>query len=137
VVACGVAGEVSPDGMQRLLNFSPWDEDACRDALARYVVRNLGDLAAVLAVDETRGGRVGLSGSPSTSKYSGTNPAAKPPSSPRSPTPPSRPYPPSSTPAETDTMTLPKTSQAATPLWRTCSKPYRVPDRPNNPDQPR
>ena len=32
------AGEVSPDGMQRLLNFSPWDEDAARDALARYVV---------------------------------------------------------------------------------------------------
>ena len=27
------AGDVSPDGMQRLLNFSPWDEDACRDAL--------------------------------------------------------------------------------------------------------
>src|SRR5258707_4861612 len=47
------AGDVSPDGMQRLLNFSPWDEDACRDALARYVARNLGDPAAVLAVDET------------------------------------------------------------------------------------
>lgn len=24
------AGEVSPDGMQRLLNFSPWDEDAAQ-----------------------------------------------------------------------------------------------------------
>ena len=47
------AGEVSPDGMQRLLNFSPWDEDACRDAVRRYVVRNLGDPGAVLAVDET------------------------------------------------------------------------------------
>ena len=47
------AGDVSPDGLQRLLNFSPWDQDACRDALARYVVRNLGDPAAVLAVDET------------------------------------------------------------------------------------
>jgi SRSO17 transposase len=47
------AGDVSPDGMQRLLNFSPWDEDACRDALVRYVLRNLGDPAAVLAVDET------------------------------------------------------------------------------------
>src|SRR5260370_42062225 len=32
------AGDVSPDGLQRLLNFSPWDEDACRDALRRYVV---------------------------------------------------------------------------------------------------
>jgi SRSO17 transposase len=47
------AGDASPDGMQRLLNFSPWDEDAGRDALARYVVRAMGDPAAVLAVDET------------------------------------------------------------------------------------
>jgi SRSO17 transposase len=47
------AGEVSPDGMQRLLNFSPWDQDACRDAVRRYVVKNLGDPGAVLAVDET------------------------------------------------------------------------------------
>ena len=47
------AGDASPDGMQRLLNFSPWDQDACRDALRSYVVRNLGDPAAVLAVDET------------------------------------------------------------------------------------
>jgi hypothetical protein len=39
--------------MQRLLDFSPWDEDAARDALARYVVRAMGDPAAVLAVDET------------------------------------------------------------------------------------
>jgi SRSO17 transposase len=47
------AGEVSPDGMQRLLNFSPWDEGAARNALARYVTRRMGDPAAVLAVDET------------------------------------------------------------------------------------
>jgi SRSO17 transposase len=42
------AGDVSPDGMQRLLNFSPWDQDACRDAVRRYVTRNLGDAGAVL-----------------------------------------------------------------------------------------
>jgi SRSO17 transposase len=48
-----LAGDASPDGMQRLLNFSPWDEDACRDAVARYVVANLGDPGAVLVVDET------------------------------------------------------------------------------------
>ena len=47
------AGDASPDGMQRLLNFSPWEEDAARDALARYVVKAMGDPAAVLAVDET------------------------------------------------------------------------------------
>jgi len=43
------AGDASPDGMQRLLNFSPWDEDAVRDALDRYAVKAMGDPAAVLA----------------------------------------------------------------------------------------
>ena len=47
------AGDVSPDGMQRLLNFSPWDEDAAGTRCARYVARSMGDPAAVLAVDET------------------------------------------------------------------------------------
>jgi hypothetical protein len=47
------ADDASPDEMQRLLNFSPWDEDAARNAVARCVVRAMGDLAAVLAVDET------------------------------------------------------------------------------------
>jgi SRSO17 transposase len=47
------AGDVSPDGLQRLLNFSPWDEDGCRDAVRRYVVRHQGVPGAVLAVDET------------------------------------------------------------------------------------
>jgi DDE superfamily endonuclease len=51
------AGDVSPDGMQRLLNFSPWDEDACRDAVRRYATRNLGDAGAVLVVDETGSSR--------------------------------------------------------------------------------
>src|SRR5260370_33149697 len=45
------AGDVSPDGMQRLLNFSPWDEDACRDALARDGARNVGAPAAVVGGD--------------------------------------------------------------------------------------
>ena len=39
--------------MQRLLKFSPWDEDAARDALTRYVISRMGDPAAVLAADET------------------------------------------------------------------------------------
>src|SRR6266849_10314087 len=47
------AGDVSPDGLQRLLNFSPSDEDACRDAIRRYVVRHLGDPGAVPAAEET------------------------------------------------------------------------------------
>ena len=47
------AGDATPDGLQKLLNSAPWDEDACRDALARYVVREFGDPGAVLAPDET------------------------------------------------------------------------------------
>ena len=66
------AGDVSPDGMQRLLNFSPWDEDACRDALARYVVRNLGDPAAVLAVDETGFLKKGTRSAGVARQYTGT-----------------------------------------------------------------
>ena len=66
------AGDVSPDGMQRLLNFSPWDEDACRDALARYVTRNLGDRAAVLAVDETGFLKKGKMSAGVARQYTGT-----------------------------------------------------------------
>jgi SRSO17 transposase len=47
------AGDATPGGMQRLLNFYAWDADAVRDAVARYVVSRLGDPAAVLVADET------------------------------------------------------------------------------------
>ena len=66
------AGDVSPDGMQRLLNFSPWDEDACRDAVRRYVVRSLGDPAAVLAVDETGFLKKGRMSAGVARQYTGT-----------------------------------------------------------------
>ena len=66
------AGDVSPDGMQRLLNFSPWDEDAARDALARYVVRAMGDPAAVLAVDETGFLKKGRMSAGVARQYTGT-----------------------------------------------------------------
>jgi SRSO17 transposase len=66
------AGDVSPDGMQRLLNYSPWDEDACRDALSRYVARCLGDPAAVLAVDETGFLKKGLMSAGVARQYTGT-----------------------------------------------------------------
>jgi SRSO17 transposase len=39
--------------MQRLLNFSPWDEGTARDALALHVAARMGDPAAVLAIDQT------------------------------------------------------------------------------------
>src|SRR5258708_3382367 len=66
------AGDASPDGMQRLLNFSPWDEDACRDAVRRYVTRNLGDPAAVLAVDETGFLKKGTGSAGVARQYTGT-----------------------------------------------------------------
>src|SRR5918994_1737210 len=47
------AGEVTPDGMQRLLNGSGWDADGVRDDLRDCVVAHLGDPAAVLVLDET------------------------------------------------------------------------------------
>jgi SRSO17 transposase len=46
------AGEVSPDGMQRLLRTADWDADAVRDELRSYVVEGLGP-GGVLIVDET------------------------------------------------------------------------------------
>jgi SRSO17 transposase len=46
------AGEISPDGMQRLLRSADWNADAVRDELRGYVVERLG-AGGVLIVDET------------------------------------------------------------------------------------
>src|ERR671910_802083 len=46
------AGEVSPDGMQRLLRTADWNADTVRDELRSYVVERLGP-GGVLIVDET------------------------------------------------------------------------------------
>ena len=48
-----LAGEASPDGMQRLLSTAHWDADAVRDDLVTYVVEHLADPQAVLVLDET------------------------------------------------------------------------------------
>jgi hypothetical protein len=37
------AGDLSPDGMQRLLNFYAWDAEKVRDDLRGYVLDRLGD----------------------------------------------------------------------------------------------
>src|SRR5258706_6950673 len=66
------AGDVSPDGLQRLLNFSPWDEGGCRDAVRRFVVRHLGDPGAVLAVDETGFLKKGRMSAGVARQYTGT-----------------------------------------------------------------
>jgi SRSO17 transposase len=66
------AGDGSPDGMQRLLNFCAWDAGAVRDAVRRYVVKNLGDPAAVLAVDETGFLKKGKMSAGVARQYTGT-----------------------------------------------------------------
>ena len=48
-----LAGEATPDGMQRLLSTAHWDADRVRDDLVAYVLSHLGDPAAVLVLDET------------------------------------------------------------------------------------
>src|SRR3954453_20438434 len=45
------AGEVSPDGMQRLLRWADWDIDGVRDDLRDHVVEELGDRDGVLVLD--------------------------------------------------------------------------------------
>jgi SRSO17 transposase len=47
------AGEVRPDGMQRLLSFAVWDTDGVRDDLRSYVLEQLGQASAIVAIDET------------------------------------------------------------------------------------
>ena len=47
-------GEVTPRGVQHLLNDARWDPDAVRDDLREYVVEHFGDESSgVLVVDET------------------------------------------------------------------------------------
>jgi SRSO17 transposase len=47
------AGEVSPDGMQRLLRRADWDVEGVRDDLRDYVIEHLGEPDGVLIADET------------------------------------------------------------------------------------
>lgn len=46
-------GELTPDGIQRLLNAARWDADQVRDDLRAYVIEHLGDPTAILVLDET------------------------------------------------------------------------------------
>src|SRR5215469_5442612 len=48
-----LAGEATPDGMQRLLSTAHWEADAVRDDLVAYVLEQLADPGAVLVLDET------------------------------------------------------------------------------------
>jgi SRSO17 transposase len=66
------AGELTPDGMQRLLNFYRWDADGVRDDLWSYVLDNLGDPAGVVVGDETGFLKKGTKSAGVQRQYSGT-----------------------------------------------------------------
>jgi len=46
-------GDRIPDRMQRLLYRVPWDADAARDRLHRFVIETVGDDEGIGVVDET------------------------------------------------------------------------------------
>lgn len=66
------AGEVAPDGMQRLLRRADWDIDGVRDDLRDYVVEHLGDRGGVLIVDDTGFVKKGVRSAGVQRQYSGT-----------------------------------------------------------------
>jgi SRSO17 transposase len=66
------AGDLSPDGMQRLLNFYAWDADKVRDDLRGYVLDRLGDPAGVVVADETGFLKKGSCSAGVQRQYSGT-----------------------------------------------------------------
>lgn len=66
------AGEVGPDGMQRLLRRADWDVDGVRDDVREYVADRLGDRDAVLIADDTGFLKKGLRSAGVQRQYSGT-----------------------------------------------------------------
>lgn len=66
------AGESTPDGMQHLLARASWDTDGVRDDLRDYVVDHLGDVDAVLVVDETGDVKKGTATVGVQRQYTGT-----------------------------------------------------------------
>ena len=68
----GRAGDVSPDGVQRLLSTYRWDADLVRDDLRAYVVEHLGETDGVLVVDETGFVKKGAKSVGVQQQYSGT-----------------------------------------------------------------
>jgi SRSO17 transposase len=66
------AGDLTPDGMQRLLNFYSWDADAVRDDLRGYALDHLGDPSGVMVADETGFLKKGIKSAGVQRQYSGT-----------------------------------------------------------------
>lgn len=66
------ASELTPDGMQRLLNAAVWDTDGVRDDVRAYAVEHLGERDGVLVVDETGFLKKGTKSAGVQRQYSGT-----------------------------------------------------------------
>src|SRR3981189_639371 len=66
------AGELTPDGMQRLLNFYRWDADAVRDDLRGYVLDHLAGPSGGAVADETGFLKKGTKSAGVQRQYSGT-----------------------------------------------------------------
>ena len=66
------AGELTPDGMQRLLRWADWDVDAVRDDVRDYVIEHLGDPQGVLIIDDTGFLKKGVKSAGVARQYSGT-----------------------------------------------------------------
>jgi SRSO17 transposase len=66
------AGEVSPDGMQRLLRRADWDVGGVRDDVRDYVIEHLGHRDGVLIADETGFIKKGTKSAGVQRQYSGT-----------------------------------------------------------------
>ncbi|MGC7103170.1 IS701 family transposase, partial [Amycolatopsis lurida] len=66
------AGEVSPDGMQRLLRWADWDIDGVRDDVRDYAIEYLGESDGVLIVDDTGFLKKGTKSAGVQRQYSGT-----------------------------------------------------------------
>ena len=65
-------GDVTPDGMQRLLNAATWDVEGLRDDVRAYVAQHLGHADGVLVVDETGFLKKGTKSAGVQRQYSGT-----------------------------------------------------------------
>lgn len=66
------AGDETPDGMQHLLSRAVWDADEVRDDVREAAVECLGDLEAMLVVDETGDLKKGVCSVGVQRQYTGT-----------------------------------------------------------------
>ncbi|WP_420492973.1 IS701 family transposase [Kitasatospora camelliae] len=65
-------GQLRPDGVQRLLNLSEWDEDAVRDDVRDFVVETIGARDGILIGDDTGFLKKGTRSAGVQRQYSGT-----------------------------------------------------------------